>query len=97
MERAVYECGTHPWHRPVSASAAHDSRRDLRHAGAPRHTDQGGDQTRDPHRLHVGLGQVAVQFVQMEDRQQHAHYVDEDPQHVQHVVSEGSVHQRTGG
>lgn len=57
--------------------------------------DQRGDQAGHPDGLHVGLGQVPVQLAQVEQREQHAQQVDDDPQGVEYVVPERAVHQRT--
>lgn len=66
-------------------------------AAAPGDGDQRGDEPSHPHGLCVGFGQVSVQFVQVEQRENDAHEVDGDPEHVEHVMAEGPVHQRTGG
>lgn len=50
-----------------------------------------------PHRFDVGFRQIPVQLSQMEERERHADDVDDDPEHVEDVMTEGPVHQGATG
>ena len=40
----------------------------------------------------VGLAEILVEFVEVVHGEADAEHVDEDPQHVQHIVPEWSLH-----
>lgn len=46
------------------------------------------------YRLDIGLGEISVQFAQVEEREADADDVDEDPEKVEYVVAERPVHER---
>lgn len=57
-------------------------------------TDQRGDKSCDPDSFNIRFSEVPVQLVQVEQGEHDTDHVDQNPQHVEHVVSEGAVHER---